>query len=45
MSDAYQLGVSAYENGDDILLCPYNRLDEQSDEWQHGWMDAYIEDK
>lgn len=45
MSDAYQLGREAHDRGDDFELNPYNQDDEQSDDWDFGWMDAYAESK
>ncbi len=45
MSDAYSLGVEAFERGDEFGMNPYDVLDVQSEDWQHGWMDAYAESK
>ena len=45
MSDAYMLGVEAYERGDEMEMNPYLQGDGQYDEWRAGWFDCYAEDK
>ena len=45
MSDAYSLGVEAFNRGDELDLNPYDHSDAQYDEWSYGWMDAYVETK
>lgn len=41
---AYEEGVKSFNDGVDISDCPYK--DEiNSQEWKHGWVDAYVETK
>lgn len=42
--DAYSIGQEAYNRGDDLNSNPFVQKD-RFDEWRHGWMDAYVEDK
>ena len=45
MSDAYSLGVEAFNLGYELELNPYDQSGAQADEWAQGWMDAYVETK
>ena len=42
--DIFQLGFQAYQDGIDIVDCPYKDGTDEMDEWESGWIKASDED-